>query len=298
MNKVFKVPNVLVKPPYNYNCLELGGCAIREACSLVSSQTGSMFLEDHLLLVVLQGSYTIRYNNQEHQLQSNQMVVLKKAIAVEYTKTGNAGVCEYMMFFLKDDLLKEFALMSERGVKTMKEMTPISIKSISPPFSAFIASLKPHLKSSDAVDKGLIKVKMLESLYGLAAMDENLMLQILQLTKQVRSSITTVKESNYLNPVSVTDLAYLSGRSLSAFKRDFRAIYNTSPSKWLRERKLLKAKALLMTTSMSITDICYGTGFENVAHFSRVFKKFHGLSPSVVKHDQWTKRNKSLAQME
>ncbi|WP_245592363.1 helix-turn-helix domain-containing protein [Ectobacillus panaciterrae] len=71
-----------------------------------------------------------------------------------------------------------------------------------------------------------------------------------------------------MNPVSLNELAYLSGRSLSTFKRDFRKIYNTSPMKWIRNRRLDKAKELLTHTSLSVSDVCFSTGFENIAHFS------------------------------
>ncbi|WP_260845799.1 AraC family transcriptional regulator [Paenibacillus sp. Y412MC10] len=72
----------------------------------------------------------------------------------------------------------------------------------------------------------------------------------------------------------------MSGRSLAAFKRDFQAIYNTSPLKWVRNRRLDKAKELLAETVLSVTDVCFSTGFENIAHFSKVFKERFGLPPS------------------
>jgi transcriptional regulator GlxA family with amidase domain len=71
----------------------------------------------------------------------------------------------------------------------------------------------------------------------------------------------------------------LSGRSLSSFRRDFFAIYNMPPSQWIRLKRLEKARGLLISATMSVTDICYTTGFENIAHFSRLFKSHFGYCP-------------------
>ncbi|MFD1903052.1 helix-turn-helix domain-containing protein [Paenibacillus rhizoplanae] len=83
-------------------------------------------------------------------------------------------------------------------------------------------------------------------------------------------------EENFMNPVSLNDLAYLSGRSLAAFKRDFQAIYNTSPLKWVRNRRLDKAKELLAETALSVTDICF---------FSTGFEKYRSLFPKYSRKD-------------
>ena len=44
-----------------------------------------------------------------------------------------------------------------------------------------------------------------------------------------------------------------------------------------------KAKELLMNSGLSVTDVCFATGFENVAHFSKSFKKKYGVPPSDIK---------------
>jgi AraC-like DNA-binding protein len=52
------------------------------------------------------------------------------------------------------------------------------------------------------------------------------------------------------------------------------------PSQWIRQKKLDKARELLISTTMTVTDICYTTGFESVAHFSRLFKSQYGYCPT------------------
>jgi transcriptional regulator GlxA family with amidase domain len=117
--------------------------------------------------------------------------------------------------------------------------------------------------------------------FDVADADEQFLYQFVQLKRADRRGITEVVEQNITSPVSLQDLAYLSGRSLSTFKRDFQAIYNTSPVRWIRNRRLDIARDMLLHTSASVTDVCFSTGFESVAHFSKVFKERFGVALSV-----------------
>ena len=111
----------------------------------------------------------------------------------------------------------------------------------------------------------------------------NIFQQILQLRQPIKADIHRVVEENYTSPISIKDLAYLSGRSLASFKRDFQNTYNMPPAKWIREQRLMKAQDMLNNSSMSVSDICYSLGVENPAHFSRIFKNKFGISPSEIR---------------
>jgi AraC-like DNA-binding protein len=74
----------------------------------------------------------------------------------------------------------------------------------------------------------------------------------------------------------------LSGRSIATFHREFKRTFNTSPHQWIKERRLLKAKELLTLTNRKPSDIYIELGFEDLAHFSRSFKKHFGKNPSKV----------------
>lgn len=262
------------------------GLTVIESCTFSKGLKGSMFLEDHLLLFVLEGTYTVRFGSQEYIVRKNEMVLLQKAIAIEYEKSGEAGpdpVLDYIMFFLKEELIREFIRMADLENHFPSALVPVSVKPVNDRLLNYIYSLKPYFKENDSIRDGLIKVKLLELLFDVADADEQFLYQFLQLKRTVRKSITEVVEQNITNPVSLHDLAYLSGRSLSTFKREFQAIYNTSPIRWIRNRRLDLAKELLIQSSLSVTDVCFSTGFEDVAHFSKAFKEKFGVAPSAYK---------------
>jgi AraC-like DNA-binding protein len=287
-NKVVKLPKGFMTSPYNYQVLALDEFTVVASCNCESGTAGSMFLENHLLLFVLQGIYTVQYGNQACTIRRNEMALLPKATVVQYQKTGASdsdNMLDYMMFFLKDELLKEFIKMA--NIKFTKPTIPVSIsaKPVNERLLKYLDSLKPYFSETNEIEGNLIKIKLLELLFDLASADNNMLQQLLQVKQQVRSNMSTIVEENLTKPVSLNDLAYLSGRSLSSFKRDFRAVYNVSPAHWIREKRLQKAKELLTNSSMSITDVCFMTGHESVAHFSRIFKEYFGDSPSSYKQN-------------
>tara|TARA_B100002049_G_scaffold227887_1_gene201937 strand:- start:929 stop:1552 length:624 start_codon:yes stop_codon:yes gene_type:complete len=190
-----------------------------------------------------------------------------------------------LMFFLKDEFLWEFLKMTNIKSVQSKESVRILVKAANKRLLAFFESIEPYFNEPENIDSGLIKIKMLELLYDLAGTDKNLFQQLLQMKQPLRTEIPEVMEKNYTSPVSLTELAYLSGRSLASFKRDFLAIYNMPPSKWIRKKRLDKAKEILKNTSIAVSDICYSLGYENPAHFSRIFKEQFGHSPTKVRRE-------------
>ena len=94
-----------------------------------------------------------------------------------------------------------------------------------------------------------------------------------------------VLEANMYNNLSIPDLAELTNRSESTFKRDFKKWYGASPAKWLKSKKLERAAELLMSSGLSISEICWDCGFESPAHFSTSFHAKYGKSPRAYRTD-------------
>lgn len=291
MKKIIKVPTSLIEGPAPQSSLLLDGCSVIEQCIHSMEAKGTMYLEEHLLLFVLEGKNTLTYGKQVYQVNRNERILLKKATSVQYEKIGNPdndNIYDSLMFSLKDDLIKSFLATTELAMpnKTIEGEVKTSVYPMNDCLVAFAHSIKPYFYDDSEVHPGQLRLKMMEMLYDVTIASRNLFHQILQLQQPVKSDVRQVVEQNYASPISLDELAYLSGRSLSSFKRDFQQIYNMSPASWIRERRLSKAKELLESTPMSVSEICYSLGFENVSHFSRIFKEYYGQAPTGMQKQQ------------
>jgi AraC-like DNA-binding protein len=82
-------------------------------------------------------------------------------------------------------------------------------------------------------------------------------------------------------PFNEGDLAALSGQSQSAFSRSFRRHTGMALVKYVNRLRINFACHLLMTQSaLSITDICFAAGFNNISNFNRRFLEQKGMAPT------------------
>lgn len=107
------------------------------------------------------------------------------------------------------------------------------------------------------------------------------------LAKTIRQYTKTDIEKTMLNNfqynLKIEDFAKLCGRSLSVFKRDFNHLFNTTPYKWIKAKRLEYAKELLMESDLNVNQICFESGFINNSHFIKSFKEKFNLPPHQFK---------------
>ncbi len=78
----------------------------------------------------------------------------------------------------------------------------------------------------------------------------------------------------------VESLAAFSSVSVSKFKRDFKAVYDTSPFDFFRKLQMDYAETCINQRKFTIKEIAAQLGFENPSNFTSCFKKFKGVNPS------------------
>lgn len=278
--KLSRVPIDLINAPCFNRSLTINGLSVVESCSVLQRGQGTMLLEEHMIMYVMGGQNIMTHGRQTYVMQANTMLMLKKNTLVHFDKSG---AYESMMFFLKDEFLQDFIRIANIKDLNAKEAVPLAVKPVNERMKKFFESITPYFTEPTNVDEGLLKIKMLELLYDVAATDKDLLQQLLQMKKPAKIDLAEVMEANFATPITIEQLAYLSGRSLASFKRDFNDLYNMPPSEWIRIKRLNKAKQALEHTDLSVLDVCYMVGFENPSHFSRIFKEHFGYTPSAVR---------------
>jgi AraC-like DNA-binding protein len=95
----------------------------------------------------------------------------------------------------------------------------------------------------------------------------------------LKAAIEYIME-NYKGDLSLTECADKIGYNPSYFSRLFQNIMGIPFIKYVNSLKVEQAKWLLLTTNLSILDVCYESGFSDVGTFNRIFKQYCLESPS------------------
>lgn len=97
-------------------------------------------------------------------------------------------------------------------------------------------------------------------------------------------------DQHYKQEIRLQTLADMVGMTAPAFSRFFRQHTGQTVSDYIIEIRLGLATRKLVDTAMSVSEICYECGFNNVSNFNRLFRKKHNCNPSEFREDY--KKNK------
>lgn len=91
--------------------------------------------------------------------------------------------------------------------------------------------------------------------------------------------------ANLFNEISLEELASQSHRSLTSFKKEFKRHFTVSPHRWFTHQRLMRSRILLISTSLSISEIGNECAFPNTSHFIKLFKKEYGTTPAAYRYE-------------
>ena len=83
--------------------------------------------------------------------------------------------------------------------------------------------------------------------------------------------------------LAIADLCEAAHLSHTQFYRKLKALTDKTPSQFVRSIRLEKAREMLETTQMNISEIAYSVGFNDPNYFSRSFQQEYGVAPSSVR---------------
>lgn len=89
----------------------------------------------------------------------------------------------------------------------------------------------------------------------------------------------TLLVQNMENPPQLKELAKAVGMSHPKLNRCFRLVFGATAFEYLRNERLLRAKAMLDQQGLTVTEAAYAVGYNSISHFSQAYKKRFGRSP-------------------
>src|SRR5216683_3791903 len=86
-------------------------------------------------------------------------------------------------------------------------------------------------------------------------------------------------DESYDLPLDLAEISKQACLSRYHFLRLFRDTFDTTPHQYLIRRRIDKAKELLRSRRLSVTDICFEVGFQSLGSFSTLFRRCVGDAP-------------------
>nr|WP_245747711.1 AraC family transcriptional regulator [Parapedobacter koreensis] len=151
-----------------------------------------------------------------------------------------------------------------------------------PLLDSLFDSLLPYFRLENQLPETVTVLKIKEAISILRAIDEDTDGILSDFSQPGKINLFDFMQKNYMFNLSLEKFSYLTGRSLSAFNRDFRTTFHTSPQKWLTKKRLELALQRIKKEKRRPVDVYLEVGFENLSHFSHAFKKQFGFAPSEM----------------
>jgi AraC-like DNA-binding protein len=201
-----------------------------------------------------------------------------------------ADVC-LLMVFIPDALMRStirevIAALSVKASESAPIKSGLRVEN-DVALAALFQSMRTYLSGDEKPPEPLLRLKLKELVISIftSGTNSNLAGYFQRIGASDAPSVAEIMEENFRFNLSLEEYAKLCHRSLSSFKREFQAQFHESPGKWLLQRRLDHSAKLLLNSQMNVTEIAFESGFEDVSHFSRVFKERFGVPPLSYRQD-------------
>ena len=251
----------------------------------MSDLQNQRYLSSHALTLVLNGGLIIEtFEGAIRKIQKNQMIFLPKGLYMITDIIPDDHPFEAVVFFFDEELTDSFLNNLQEG-NNCESTFPLVFK--------YNESLRLYVDTLMSLYRGkhrnqFTRAKLMELLH-LVALSANGYLftdTLFALRKKEKKSISKFMEKHFDKPLDIEDYAYLTGRSVSTFQRDFKRRFQISPKQWLIQKRLDKAAFILKETTQTVKQTMLAVGYENSSHFIKAFHKKFGVSPKQfqIKH--------------
>jgi AraC family transcriptional regulator, exoenzyme S synthesis regulatory protein ExsA len=252
---------------------------------LMKTKLSDLWSHENYIFYVLEGKKIWHTSHDSYDISAGQCVLVRKGACI-LEQFFDIGFC-LVLFFVPDQFICDtLKSRSTPLAKLDRKFEPVIRLDTTETLRAFFISMYSYFSSTTTPDKTLLELKFRELILNIADNTNNAeaLSYFSSLMNEPQSvSLERVMNENYCFNLKLQEYAQLSNRSLSAFKRDFQKLFQTTPGKWLLEKRLQHARYLLANMSKTVGEIAFECGFENPSHFSRAFKERFNISPGATK---------------
>lgn len=242
-----------------------------------------IILEHHSIVRIISGEMKVVQADSTYIFGAGDTLLFPRnqlSTLIKYPKDGR--YYQSVVMTLTSERLKEFY--RNNPVDLAKPHThKIRQFDKDPLLESFFASLLPYFDLDKELPDKIAGIKLEEAVMVLRELDSEIDSLLSDFTAPGKLDLADFMEKNYMFNMTIEKFGYLTGRSLTTFKRDFKKAFNTTPQKWLTQKRLELAHYQLAEKHRTPVEIYFEAGFENLSHFSYAFKKYFGYAPTELK---------------
>ncbi|GAA5087363.1 hypothetical protein GCM10023210_10100 [Chryseobacterium ginsengisoli] len=254
-----------------------------KSCYIGPEVSPEQFIPEHFFLFLAKGKMDYFDGSKHYTLHPGEYCIVRKNNLARYNKQKENNYFEKVIILFDETFLRSFE--EKHSVIFNEFESKNAVFKLDKNFfiDNFIQSLQPYFEISGRINDSFSDLKREELLLILLKQNPELSGIFFDFNAPGKINLQEFMQKNYKFNVSIDRFAYLTGRSLSSFKKDFKEIFNDTPSHWLVKRRLEEAHFLMKEKLKKPNDIYIDLGFEDLSHFSFAFKKQFGFSPSEVR---------------
>ncbi len=265
-----------------YNYMETFYC-----CTVSSKQEFESVVSEHMLVYVISGELDVLYRNRRRHLHRGEAYFIRKnfkAHKIEYPSRDGTPF-KGLFLQLKTPMLKKVMRqyqLNDGPVKVYSSPSPYIMLPDNPLLKGMFRSLEGYFDMGSYPSSKLMEAKIADVVLTLIETVPELKPVLFDFVAPWKVSLHDYMEDNYADDLDLEGFAHYTGRSLSAFKKDFKEVFHLPPGRWIVKRRLQEAKRLIEDKGEAPKEVYLQVGFKNLSHFSTAFKKEYGVPPTSL----------------
>jgi AraC-like DNA-binding protein len=253
------------------------------SCYSRRSKDGEQFVPQHVFSYILSGTSEVYSDGKTYHFKEGDFRFIRKNQLSRFIKIPSPGG-EYrsISIYIDDEILK--CVSEEFDLHMAQPYQGENILYLKPNdlLTYYFDSLGPYMIGTYGTRDALTSLKVREAIMILIETNPELKDALFDFNEPGKIDLEEYMNGHFQYNVSLDRFAYLTGRSLSTFHRDFKRVFNTTPGHWLLKKRLNEAYYQIREKGLKVSDVYLQVGFEDLSHFSSSFKKAFGIAPSLV----------------
>ncbi|MRG44998.1 helix-turn-helix domain-containing protein [Chitinophaga sp. SYP-B3965] len=252
------------------------------SCYIGPQISPEQFIAEHFFLYLAKGTIHGYDGSKSYKLKPGECCMVRKNHLARYNKQKEDEEFEKVVVIFDEVFLHQFQ--EKHKVRVTRSTSKEAFFAIpkNELIPNFISSLFPYYSAEGKIDQTFMDVKREELLLILLRTSPELGNVLFDFGSPEKIDLEAFMNKNFKFNVAVQRFAYLTGRSLTSFKQDFKKTFHDTPGSWLIQKRLQEAYFLMDKKGQRASDVYLEVGFEDLSHFSFAFKKKFGITPTEL----------------